>query len=64
MREQELWEKMSFHLGKEYARFWAAQTVLVDLGGRTVDEALSSGIPVKTIWRAVWAALELPDKHR
>ena len=34
------------------------------LGQRTVVQALADGIPCKTIWRAVWTALELPARDR
>lgn len=51
-------------LGPAYARSWARQHVLSELGGRTVQEALDAGEPPKTIWRAVWAELELPARDR
>lgn len=47
-----------------YVAVWADQIVLVELGGRTVREALAAGVPCKRIWRAVWAQLELPDTLR
>lgn len=55
---------MEQHLGASYARSWAMQVVLSDLGGRTVMEALSAGVPCKQIWRAVWTMLDLPAKYR
>ncbi|OYO22052.1 hypothetical protein CGZ93_09025 [Enemella dayhoffiae] len=64
MRETELWARMGQHLGQAYAQVWAQQTSLAELGGRTVTEALAAGVPCKTIWRAVWAALELPARDR
>lgn len=64
MRETELWARLGQHLSPAYAQVWAQQTNLAALGGRTVNEALSAGIPCKTIWRAVWAALELPASER
>lgn len=51
-------------LGPAYARTWARQTVLAELEGRTVAEALDAGVPPKTVWRAVWAALDLPARER
>jgi hypothetical protein len=51
-------------LGPAYARSWADQYVLRDLGGRTVLEALAAGEQPKVVWRAVWAALELPARER
>lgn len=55
---------MDRHLGKDYARVWADQIVLSDLGNRTVEEALHDAVPFKEIWRAVWKFLELPDRER
>ena len=43
---------------------WASEFSLADLGQRTVVEALDDGVPSKVIWRAVWAALELPPRER
>ena len=64
MREAELWMRLERHLGSGYAPVWAEQVVLAELGGRTVSEALGAGVPCKTIWRAVWAQLELPASER
>ncbi len=64
MRETEFWERMTAHLGVGYAGVWAAQHNLSALGDKTVDEALAAGVPPKAIWRAVWAALELPERER
>ena len=64
MKETELWSRMQQHLGGVYARVWATEYSLADLRGRTVMEALADGVPCKTIWRAVWAALELPLRDR
>ncbi|MDN5727708.1 MAG: DUF3046 domain-containing protein [Propionibacteriales bacterium] len=59
MKESEFWQRMDHHLGGGYARVWAMQHHLGDLGGRTVDEALAEGFSCKQVWRAVAAALEL-----
>lgn len=55
---------MSEHLGAAYARVWASEYSLADLKDRTVVQALAEGEPCKLIWRAVWAALELPLADR
>ena len=42
-------------LGAGYARAWARQFVMGDLGGRTAQEALDDGVPPRspmTNWRA------------
>lgn len=64
MRETEFWERMRTHLGPAYSQVWASQHNLARLGGRTVEEAMAAGIDCKTIWRAVWEALELPASER
>jgi hypothetical protein len=55
---------MESALGPTYARSWAQQHVLRELGGRTAEEALAAGEPPKTVWRAVWAELGLPPRDR
>jgi hypothetical protein len=55
---------MEHALGPAYARSWADQQVLAELGGRTVNQALAAGEDPKAVWRAVWAALELPARDR
>jgi hypothetical protein len=64
MRHTEFWARMEEALGASYARHWAGNFVIRDLGGRTADEALEAGVPPKEVWRAVWAALELPARDR
>ena len=64
MRHTEFWVRMVQALGPTYARTWARQHVLAELGERTVVEALDAGEPPKQVWRAVWAELELPGRDR
>lgn len=64
MRHTEFWKRMDAALGEAYARVWAESIVLRDLGGRTVQEALATGAEPKQVWRAVWAALDLPARER
>jgi len=64
VKETELWSRLSLHLGGAYARVWASQYSMGELHGLTVVEALADGVPCKTIWRAVWTALELPLRDR
>lgn len=64
MRETEFWHRLDTHLGPAYSRVWASQQHLATLGERTVDQALADGVDAKTLWRAVWEALELPDRER
>ncbi len=64
MKETELWHRLADHLGAGYHRVWAAEFNLGALNNRTVVEALRDGVPTKTVWRAVWEALELPPRER
>ena len=64
MKETELWQRLEAALGTGYYRVWAAEFSLAELGNRTVVQALADGVPSKVIWRAVWAALELPPRDR
>lgn len=64
MRHTEFWSRMDEALGAGYARAWARQFVMGELGGRTAQEALDDGIPPKEVWAAVWNALELPARER
>jgi hypothetical protein len=64
VRLTEFWRRMDQHLGATYARTWARDHVLADLGERTVMQALDAGWDVKDVWRAVWRALELPPSER
>ena len=64
MRHTEFWARMEHALGPAYARTWAEQQVISDLGHRTVVEALDAGQTPKEVWRAVWERLWLPASER
>ncbi len=64
MRHTEFWARMDAALGPHYARTWAREHVVTGLEERTVLEALDAGLDAKTIWRAVWVELELPQRDR
>jgi len=64
VKETELWQRMRHHLGDGYYRVWASEQHIATLGGKTVEQAVAEGTPAKTVWRAVWAVLKLPDRER
>lgn len=64
MRHTEFWARMDAALGPAYARAWAEQFAIGDLGSRTVVEALDAGEPPKQVWAAVWQTLELPQSQK
>jgi hypothetical protein len=51
-------------LGDAYADSFARDHYMRSLGGRTPQQALDEGEDTKTVWRAVWAELELPASER
>jgi hypothetical protein len=55
---------MDARFGAGYSRSIAADQVLPQLGGRTVNEALSAGEDAKSVWRAVCDAFEVPGRLR
>lgn len=64
MRLTEFWQRMDDEFGAGYSRSWAADTVLAELGGRSVVTALAQGEAVKDVWRAVVAHQDLPASRR
>jgi hypothetical protein len=64
VRHTELWARLDRFLGPAYARTWADQQVIGELGQRTTLEALAAGVPPKEVWAAVWQTLELPASER
>lgn len=64
MRHTEFWSRMESALGSAYARAWADQFVIGELGERTAQEALDAGEPPKAVWAAVWRTLDLPASER
>lgn len=64
MRHTEFWARMDSALGPAYARAWAGQIVIGELGERTAQEALDAGVSPKAVWAAVWRVLELPASER
>jgi hypothetical protein len=58
------WERMHAQFGEAYAASVAQDYVIAVLGDRTVNQALTDGVAVVTVWRGVCEAFELPDKVR
>jgi hypothetical protein len=55
---------MERKFGMSYARSYAADMVLSELGSRTVDQALREGDDAKAVWRAVCDATSAPLSER
>ncbi len=59
MRLTDFWERLEETLGPVYARSWACDVVLTDIG-LTVEQAITSGVDTRDIWRAVCSTVEVP----
>jgi len=64
VRITEFWRRMEVRFGTSYARSYAADQVLSTLGSRTVQRALADGDDVKSVWRAVCEAEDVPASER
>jgi hypothetical protein len=60
VRRTDFWERLDAVLGVTYARSWAHDTVLTNLG-LTVDQAFEAGCDTRDVWRAVCATIDVPD---
>ena len=64
MRLTDFWQRMERRFGLTYARSYASDMVLAELGSRTVVQALAEGDDVKGVWRAVCDATAVPVSER
>jgi len=64
VRLTDFWGRMERRFGVSYARSYAADMVLAELGSRMVDQALAQGEDAKTVWRAVCDATHAPASER
>jgi hypothetical protein len=60
VRLTDFWARLEQAFGPGYAGSIAADQVLTQLGGRTIEQALADGEPTAAVWRAVCAAY--PDR--
>ncbi|MCA1824329.1 MAG: DUF3046 domain-containing protein [Mycobacteriales bacterium] len=64
MRHTEFWKRMNARFGEVYADSLARDLVLAALGGRTVHQAIRSGVDLKEVWLAVCEVAEVPARDR
>lgn len=60
----EFWTRMERRFGATYARSYASDMVIAELGSRTVLQALAQGDDAKQVWRAVCDATSAPAADR
>jgi hypothetical protein len=63
VRLTDFWDRMDQVFGPAYARSWAHDVVLPDLG-LTAVQAIDAGMDTKEVWRAVCTATEVPGVLR
>ena len=63
MRLTDFWDRMDEVFGPAYARSWAHDVVLPDLG-ITAAQAIASGVDTREVWRAVCSTTEVPGVLR
>ena len=64
MRLTDFWDRMDQVFDPTYTRSWADDFVLPELGGLTVNQAITSGVETKEIWRAVCVNVAVPSHLR
>lgn len=64
MRLSEFRELMERHFGAGYAALVASSHTLGSLEGRTAEEAIAHGEPVRRVWEAICQDLDVPPQHR
>lgn len=64
MRKSEFTLAMSDEFGEAYGRVIAHDLVLEALGGRTADQAIAAGLPMREIWLAICDAQDVPVNRR
>lgn len=55
---------MRQQFGESYAESVAKDHVMAELDGRTIEQALADGEPVKRVWQAVVATFDVPSTLR
>lgn len=55
---------MTENFGADQAETLARDTVITELGSRTMHQALAAGVPAKDVWRAVCEAMDVPVSRR
>lgn len=64
MRHTVFRERMAEEFGRVRAEMLAQDHVLSDLGRRTPDEALESGVDPKRVWQVLCDEFEVPRSRR
>jgi hypothetical protein len=63
VRLSDFWRLMDDEFGAGYSRVLASELVLADLGGKSAEEALSSGTEPRRIWLAICEKQDVPPER-
>ncbi|HEY9476983.1 MAG TPA: DUF3046 domain-containing protein [Microbacteriaceae bacterium] len=63
MRLSEFWRAVTDEFGAEYGRALVRDVVLTELGDRTAEAAIATGLPVRDVWLALCRTMDVPG-HR
>ena len=60
MRLSEFWRAVADEFGEVYGRALVRDLVLSELGDLSAERAIAAGVPVRDIWLALCAAMDVP----
>lgn len=63
MRLSEFWRAVEVEFGEAYGRVLTSDLVLGDVGGLTAEQAISAGVPARSIWVALCQATDVPRER-
>ncbi len=64
MRLSEFTRAVDDEFGPVYGRALVRDLVLIELGGRTAEQALAGGVEAREVWLALCAAMDVPPARR
>jgi hypothetical protein len=64
MRLSEFHRAVEQEFGAAYGGQLVRELVLIELAGRTAEQALAGGVPAREVWYALCEAMDVPDARR
>ena len=64
VRLSEFWRAVADEFGEVYGRALVRDLVLSELGDLSAERAIAAGVPVREIWLALCAAMDVPSGRR
>lgn len=63
VRHSEFWSLVEGEFGAARGRLLAREHVVLELGGRTAEQAMAEGAPVRDVWQALATSLDVPESR-